>query len=331
MRPIADAAKKAGMKFLLWLEPERAICGSPLTIEHPDWFLGEKKPGNNLLFNLGIPAARKWLIDFTSGLIEKHGIDCFRQDFNMPPLEYWRSADAADRQGMHEIRHIEGLYEFWDELLRRHKGLLIDNCASGGRRLDLETTGRSIPLWRTDFPGGPSYIPIGPQAHTYGLAYWIPCNATGFYAPGDTYRLRSSMSSGISFPIGGAPEKSEDTSFLWNWYRKMLAEVRRATPCFLGDFYPLTPHSISPSEWLAYQMHRPDLDEGFVLAFRREKADFDSAQFRLRGLSAGATYVVEDADRGKDQKLRGEILAADGIQVKARRPESRLIFYRRKK
>ena len=39
----------------------------------------------------------------------------------------------------------------WDELRRRHPGLWIDNCASGGRRIDLETLTRSLPLWPSDF------------------------------------------------------------------------------------------------------------------------------------------------------------------------------------
>jgi len=42
--------------------------------------------------------------------------------------------DTPDRQGMTEIRYVEGLYEMWDELRAKHPGLLIDNCASGGRR-----------------------------------------------------------------------------------------------------------------------------------------------------------------------------------------------------
>jgi len=47
------------------------------------------------------------------------------------------------------------LCAFWDDLLRRHPHLIIDNCASGGRRMDLETMSCSVPLWRTDFPGDP--------------------------------------------------------------------------------------------------------------------------------------------------------------------------------
>ena len=46
---------------------------------------------------------------------------------------------------------MTGYLAFWDELRRRHPGLLIDTCASGGRRNDLETLRRAIPLWRADY------------------------------------------------------------------------------------------------------------------------------------------------------------------------------------
>ena len=58
------------------------------------------------------------MTDFISSKIDEFGLDCFRNDANIAPLEYWRAAtaDAPDRQGMAEIRWVEGFYAFWDEL-----------------------------------------------------------------------------------------------------------------------------------------------------------------------------------------------------------------------
>ena len=52
--------------------------------------------------------------------------------------------------GLAEIRYIEGLYTMWDDIRKAFPRLFIDDCASGGRRIDLETSSRSISLWRTD-------------------------------------------------------------------------------------------------------------------------------------------------------------------------------------
>ena len=69
------------------------------------------------------------LTDHLSNLIRDGRIGCYRQDFNMDPRPFWDAADAPDRVGISEIRHITGLYAMWDELLARHPGLLIDNCS----------------------------------------------------------------------------------------------------------------------------------------------------------------------------------------------------------
>ena len=334
LRPISDAAKAAGMKFLLWFEPERAVNGTPLTVEHPDWFLGERKPGHNMLFNLGLPEARRWLTDTLSEFMAEQGVQLYRQDFNFDPLPYWRAADAPDRQGMTEIRHVEGLYDFWDELLRRQPGLVIDNCASGGRRIDLETISRSIPLWRSDWQCGWINDGTPGQTHTMGLSYWVPLSGTGVLAgcrrAGDTYNFRSSLSAAISFGIFPYESFPIEEQYPWDWHRRMLADFVRARPLFYGDYYPLVANSPDYDVWAAFQMHRPDLGEGLVLAFRRKDAPFISADFRLQGLDPAAEYELQDVDTGKTWKQSSKELCERGVRVTLERaPESRLVFYRK--
>ncbi len=64
--------------------------------------------------------------------------------------------------------------------------LIIDDCASGGRRIDLETIGRSTPLSRTDFVGDI----LANQNHSYGLLLWVPLHTTlaGNLSADDQYR-----------------------------------------------------------------------------------------------------------------------------------------------
>ena len=134
-----------------------------------------------------------WLTDHISNFIQTEGVTIYRQDFNFDPAPYWKAMDAPDRVGIAEMKHIEGLYAFWDALLARNPGLLIDNCASGGRRIDLETIGRSIPLWRTDYQ---YFEPNGYQCHTYGLHLFLPCSGTGNNDP-QKYFFRSSMNGAV--------------------------------------------------------------------------------------------------------------------------------------
>ncbi len=332
LRPISDAAKDAGMNFLLWFEPERAVAGTPLTLEHPEWFLGESKPGASLLLNLGLPEARKWMTDCITTFMKQQGVHLYRQDFNFDPLPYWRAADPPDRQGMAEIRHVEGLYEFWDAILASQPGMIIDNCASGGRRIDLETISRSIPLWRSDWQCGWEHDPTPGQTHTMGLSYWVPLSGTGVLGgarrAGDTYNFRSSLSAAIQFAIFPYESFPIRADYLWDWHRRMLAEYRRARPLFRGDYYPLTPCSAANDAWAVFQFHRPDLGEGMLLAFRRPESPFISADFRLQALDPDAGYELEDADAGTRRPVTGRELLEQGLRLTMdRAPESRLLFY----
>ena len=74
--------------------------------------------------------------------------------------------------------------------------MVIDNCASGGKRLDWETISRSVPLWRSDYYHHDD--PDGYQCHTYGLNYFLPIDGTGILLP-DKYSFRSSLSSTLIY------------------------------------------------------------------------------------------------------------------------------------
>ena len=304
LKPLSDAAKNAEMKFLLWFEPERVYQGSWLDTEHPDWVL--KLPDNpNGLLNLGNLEARHWLTDHISGMITEQGISVYRQDFNMDPLPHWRAADAPNRQGMTEIRHIEGLYAFWDELLNRHAGLIIDNCASGGRRIDLETASRSVPLWRTDYD---YFEPNGYQCHTYGLHFYLPCSGTGSNNP-NSYESRSAMNSG--FVLGW---DVHSPNFPAEIARETASEYKRIRPFFYGDYYPLTSYSTTYDVWMAFQFHREDLKQGIILAFRRPCCPYLSARLRLSSLDPKSRYKLKFEDSGNVETVSGKALG-DGIEV----------------
>ena len=195
LRDVSAAVHEAGMKFLLWFEPERVVKTADTPREHPDWFFKLGEENNTWILNLGNEEAYQGTLDMLTGMIEKLGIDCYRQDFNPDPLPFWRKNDEPERVGMNEIKHIMNLYRLWDALLERFPHLFIDNCASGGRRNDIELLSRSIPLWRSDYQCRGNYDPEASQIHTSGISWWIPYSGTGVGTiMGDEYRTRSAYS-----------------------------------------------------------------------------------------------------------------------------------------
>ena len=325
LAPVGDALRDMGLGFVLWFEPERVREGTYFTREHPEWLLGPIGP--NYLFNLGLPEARQALTDLISSTITEAGVTCYRQDFNTDPAPFWEAADAPDRVGMSEIRHIEGLYAMWDELLERHPGLVIDNCSSGGRRIDLETISRSIPLWRSDYQCFPGFDPVGLQGQTQGLSRWVPLSA-GVCDHPDTYAFRSALSPGMVIttniferdPVEFAPP---------DWLRRMMKQHQRVRPLMYGDFYPLLPYSLDNEGWAVWQWHRSDLGEGCVVAIRRPQSPVTGIEAALRGLEKAAAYEVEDLDSGRAESVRGAELTA-GFTIRIdERPGTKLLMYRR--
>ena len=76
--PIANAVHKAGMKFLLWFEPERMTDSAPILQTHPEYRHGH-------LVDYGNPQALQWIQNTVYGIIAQHKIDVYREDFNMDP------------------------------------------------------------------------------------------------------------------------------------------------------------------------------------------------------------------------------------------------------
>jgi alpha-galactosidase len=323
LRAITDHARERGLNCVVWFEPERVAPGSWLDEHHPEWLLA-LPDGRWKLLDLGDEAAWRWVVERFDGLVRDQGVGLYRQDFNMAPLDYWRASDPPERQGIAEIRHLTGYLAYWDELRRRHPGLLLDTCASGGRRLDLETLRRSVPLHKSDH----DYRDYAArQSQAYGIAFWIPFHGAPVCRIDrvDTYGFRSAVGLmvGLGFDV-------RQTDLDYPLLRRLVGEWRRIARYYYGDYYPLTPYSVEQDCWLAWQYDRPDLGEGVVQAFRRAESPVAAAVFRLRGLDPDATYRLTDADRDGATELRGRALLEDGLPLSlAERPSSAIVTYRR--
>jgi alpha-galactosidase len=281
--------------------------------KHPDWVLKFSKYNHVMLFDLGNPEARRWMTDVVHNRLKADNIDVFRSDFNMGPLEHWRQNDTVDRQGITENKWCSGYLEFWDELLRRNPHLLIDSCASGGKRNDLETLRRSVVFWRSDrdrsFDNGRSM-----QCHTYGLSLWVPYYGAGVPENGNItpYWFRSCF-----FPSMVAGYDQAKT-FDYDLIRRMLGEWRQINHLLLtGDYYPLTPYDTTDNVWMAWQFNSPEKAEGVVQAFRRTKCPEAEVRLILRGLEPDASYELTDFDSPGKRTVMGRELMGAGLEIRA--------------
>jgi alpha-galactosidase len=326
--PIADAVHAAGLKFLLWFEPERMTDSAPILKTHPEYRHGQ-------LVDYGNPEALAWIQSTIYGIIAKHGIDVYRQDFNMDPGPVWRGMDAPDRVGVAEAKHIAGMYTFLDDMRARFPNILQENCASGGRRIDVEMISRAHTYCRSDYyvgrkPGDAAFI-LG-QSGTLNLMPYLPFQGCEFNGVpvGDDYAAFSIISSGTVITpsdFDGGIIRRKITDAETAWFKKVFDVAVRMRPFYMGDFYPLTDETgVGDDVWCAWQCDRPDLKAGFAIAFRRGAAKEEVRTFTLGGIDPKATYRVEPYD-GPTSVVAGSELQKWTVK---RAPRAfQLVFYRK--
>jgi len=321
MGPVAKAAKEHGMVYGLWFEPERVVAGTPIHKEHPEWCLASQAdPQGTYLLNFGLPEVQEHFFNIVKGFMDLPGFEFYRQDFNMDPLPYWRFNDAPDRQGITEIRYIEGLYAYWDRIASAYPNSIREECASGGRRIDMETVMRLHLHQESDY----WFDNEVDQAQIWSLSQYLPNNV--FDTPLirlDDYSFHSTMACSL-IPGWIADEPGFDTTRA----KKLMDRYRELRHLLVGAWYPLLPYSRDPRHWMAYQFHRPDLNEGMMLALRRPESPYPTADLALHGLDPDATYELTSDVTGKKTTARGSELMKLFQPVISEPHRSELIVYR---
>ncbi len=331
LKQVSKAIHDAGMKFILWFEPERVISDVPDAKEHPEYYIFSPfENDKNTLLNLGNEDAWNYCRDTISNIIRRLNVDIYRQDFNFDPLKFWDKNDSPDRRGITQIKHINGMYRLWDSLLNEFPALVIDNCASGGKRIDIETLKRSVPLWRSDYQCPANFPPDASQAHNINFAEWIPYSGSGSGREwGDEYRIRSAYACGLTTNYAYSqrnkfPESAEQLK----WIKKYSVEYLKIRDYLSCDIYPLLNGVSGPDSWCAAQYDRPEKNDGIIQIFKREKSPYDSASFTLGNIFENKTYVFTDADSNEKYTITGKELIENGFNVTIKQKrKAKLYFY----
>ncbi len=325
MGPVAAAAKACGMTYGLWFEPERVVAGTAIGKEHPKWVLHTKGQSGEWggLLNFGLPEVQEYFFRIVEGYMKLPGFRVYRQDFNMDPLANWRDNDDPDRQGITEMKYIEGLYAYWDRIRQAFPDALMEECASGGRRIDLETVMRFQLHQKTDH----WFDNTLDQASLFSLARFLPNSIIVAHLNRlDDYSFHSTMASSLC--LGWI---ADDPKFDTARAKKLTARYLAVRPLLMGDWYPLTPPARDGKSWLASQYHRPDMGEGMILVFRQEQSPAKSLTVKLRGLNPEATYRVT-SDAGSPERIFTGKALMEGLEiVLPDAPGSDIIVFRAEK
>jgi len=339
LAPVAEECEKNGLDFLVWFEAERVTEKTAVVKEHPEWIIVDETNPVVKMLDLSQPDCCDYLIRKIGDVIAENKIKVYRQDYNFEPLNIWRKNETEDRKGAVENLYTQGYLRYWDALKARFPGLLIDSCASGGRRNDIETMRRGVPMHETDY--GYGFHPIQ-QAFRQTLYTWIPY-FRGFSdcweRENGEYLGRAPWESLRATPVSDSPFRKVTaldeyhmimmlapmTSFSAFTMRDMTEEeyavVRdfcklfyKVAPTFsTADFYALTPYHKSRFRWTAWQFDVPEENRGLMEVFRNNGAAQETltvrprlpeGTYRFENLRTGESFVFEGGELTFAQPIR---------------------------
>lgn len=332
MRRVSDFIHKNGKKLILWFEPERSWHNGRVHLEHPEWFYSHRfNNDSEFILDLGNEKAFGWLLDFLKSFLTDNGVDIYRQDFNYHELHLaFAEADEENRIGIHEIHHYTNLYRLFDALRESIPGLMIDNCCSGGKRMDIEMMKRSYVLHRTDYtclPYGEHWNMEGCQYQTQSLSYWLPLYGTSVGWDvrlfEDPYLTRSLMAAGASLgvPIGYAADDL--------LAKRLIDELCECRKYFYGDFYSIDGPVYDRCSRQCSFYYRRDLGQGLLIVYDRpERSGSLPYRIKLKGLPEGKKYAVHASEPGKvhEEVFTSEVLTDDGLEINTEPGQALLIF-----
>jgi alpha-galactosidase len=343
LNPLIGHVRGLGMEFGLWVEPEMVNPDSDLFRAHPDWVLSP--PGrlprswrHQQVLDLANPDCWAFIRDRLDKLLGEHDIAFLKWDHNRDLVE----AGHAGRPGVHA--QTLAVYRLLDELRRRHPGVEIESCASGGGRVDLGILARTDRVWASDTNDALERQPIQrwtqlllppelggshvgpPRAHTtgrvHGLAFRVATALFGHF--------------GIEWDIASASAEEQ----------KALAEAigfyKGMRPLLHGGTVVRADHP-DPAAYL-HGVVAADRSEALFAYVQLTASEFETPGLaRLPGLDPGRAYRVEPVPVAGEPEtnqaaaptwleaggvtLGGRALAEVGLPLPVLRPEQALLLH----
>ena len=143
MIDVANKVRSLGMKFGLWLEPERAVPTADNVRDYPQYYLkGGTEEEPYYFLDFGNDEARQWMLDIVFGLIDHYGIEYIKDDYNADLFYDPKHTSFMDYHAGHA--------KFIKAIRDRYPNIYLTNCGSGGIRLDLNSYMLFDSAWPSD-------------------------------------------------------------------------------------------------------------------------------------------------------------------------------------
>ena len=301
-------AKKNGVKFGIWIEPEMTNSVSELYEKHPDWVLKAPKRdavlgrgGTQLVLDLTNPKVQDFVFSVVDNLMTQYPeIDYIKWDANMAVMNHGSQYLPAQDQSHLYIEYHRGFEKVCQRVRAKYPDLTIQACASGGGRANWGVLPYFDEFWVSDNTDALQRIYM-----QWGTSYFFPAIAMASHisaAPNHTVYRTTSLKMRIDVAMSGRlgmeiqPKNMTDEEK--ELCRKAIAEYKQIRPVVqFGDIYRL----LSPYEHkgLASLMYVSEAkDKAVFYWWKTEQFQNEHLpRVKMAGLDAHRMYKVHELNR----------------------------------
>ena len=329
---LIDTAKKNGIRFGIWLEPEMTNSTSELYEKHPDWIINapdrdvvKGRGGTQLVLDLGNPQVQDYVFNLVDTLLTSYPeIAYIKWDANAPIMSHGSSALGKNQSHLY-INYHKGFAKVLDRIRAKYPDVTMQACASGGGRANWGYLPWFDEFWTSDNTDALQRVYM-----QWGTSYFFPAIAMGshisttpnhqtFRTTPMKYRIDVAMSGRLGMEI--QPSKmSEDEKALC---RKAIEEYKQIRPVVQhGDLYRLlSPYDGKGAASLMYVS--PDKNDAVFYWWKTET--FHGQQLprvAMDGLDPDKSYratelnVIDNAPQPWEGKVfTGKFLMDNGLEM----------------
>ena len=301
-------AKKNGVKFGIWIEPEMANTTSELYEKHPDWIVKAPKRdavpgrgGTQVVLDMGNPKVQDFVFGVVDNLMSKYPeIDYIKWDANMAIMNHGSQYLTMNDQSHLYIDYHRGLEKTCQRIREKYPDVTIQACASGGGRANWGVLPYFDEFWVSDNTDALQRIYM-----QWGTSYFFPAiamashisatpNHTVFRTTAMKYRIDVAMSGRLGMEIQPKNMTDEEKALC----RKAISEYKQIRPIVqFGNIYRL----VSPYDrkGLASMMYVNDQKDKAVWYWWKTESFQNEhlPRVKMAGLDANRMYKVHELNR----------------------------------
>lgn len=324
VQPLIDKATQLGLKFGIWIEPEMGNWkASALYDKHPDWFLQNtgvepvlQRGGTQATLDMCNPKVQDFVFDIVDRLMTEYPqLYYIKWDDNAPIVNYGSAYLSADRQSQLYTDYHLGLRKVLERIRAKYPRLVIQDCASGGGRVNYGLLPYFDEFWTSDNTDALQRVYI-----QWGTSQFFPANAMAAHVSaspnhqtGRRVPLKFRFDVAESGRLGVEMKPSDFNADETRFAQQAIADYKRLRPIIqLGDLYRLR----SPYEqdgMAASSMYvSADKQQAVLFAYKlKHYVGHGIAPIRLQGLDANKRYRIHEVNKADDslKSLDGKVIS----------------------